>query len=77
MLDAGKSDYQIVVPDNPDSQSLTDDLAQTARLLQTAFQANGTDVAVVTENQREAAKPALMLGNTRFAQTNGIEATKL
>ena len=77
LLSDGKSDYQIVVPDKLETPALTECLNQTARLVQTAFKANGVDVSVVTENQREAAKPALLLGNTRFAQTSGIDVTKL
>jgi len=77
LLDAGKSDYQIVVPDKLETQALTDCMVQTARLLQTAFKANGAEVTVVPESQRDAAKPALLLGNTRLAQKNGIAVTEL
>lgn len=37
LLDAGKSDYQIVLPDALPSPSLDESLVQTAQLLQTAF----------------------------------------
>lgn len=77
LLDAGKSDYQIVLPDALPSPALDESLVQTARLLQTAFLANKAEVAVVREKERDAAKPALMLGNTQFAQKNGLEVTKL
>lgn len=77
LLDAGKSDYQIVVPDKLETQALTDGMAQTARLLQTALKANGAAVEVVPESQRDAAKPALLLGNSRLAQKSGIDVTKL
>jgi len=80
LLNDGKSDYEIVVPDTLETlemQALTDGLAQTARLLQTAFQANGAAVVVVAESQRDVSKPALVLGNTRFAQENGLDVTKL
>ena len=77
LLSDGKSDYQIVVPDKLETPALTECLNQTARLVQTAFKANGADVGVVTESQRDAAKPALLLGNTRFAQQHGIDVTKL
>jgi len=39
--------------------------------------ANKAEVAVVREKERDAAKPALMLGNTQFAQKNGLDVTKL
>jgi len=77
LLSENKSDYQIVVPDKLETPALTDCLNQTARLLQTAFKANGSDVSVVTESQRDATKPALMLGNTQLAQKNGIDVIKL
>ncbi len=77
LLDGGKSDYQIIVPDKQETQAMTDCLNQTARLLQTAFQANGAEVAVVPESLRDAAKPALILGNTQFAKKNGLDVTKL
>ncbi len=77
LLNAGKSDYQIVVPDMLETPALTECLKQTARLVQSAFKANGVEVAVVTETQRDAAKPALMLGNTQFARMNGIDVTKV
>jgi len=77
LLDAGKSDYQIVLPDALPLPALDESLVQTARLLQTAFLANKAEVAVVREKERDAAKPALMLGNTQFAQKNGLEVTKL
>ena len=77
LLSDGRSDYQIVLPDKMETPALTECLNQTARLVQTAFKANGIDVSVVTESQRDAAKPALLLGNTRFALQHGVDVTKL
>ena len=77
LLEGGKSDYQIVLPDALPSPTLDDSLVQTARLLQTAFLANKVEVAVVREKERDASKPALMLGNTQLAQKNGLDVTKL
>jgi hypothetical protein len=77
LLSDGKSDYQIVVPDKLEAPAISECLNQTARLVQTAFKANGVDAAVITESQRDAAKPALLLGNTRFARQHGIDVTKL
>jgi hypothetical protein len=77
LLSEGKSDYQIVVPDTLETPALSECLNQTARLVQTTFAANGVEVAVVTESQRDAMKPALLLGNTRFAQQHGVDVTKL
>jgi hypothetical protein len=77
LLSDGRSDYQIVLPDKMETPALTECLNQTARLVQTAFKANGIDVGVVTESQRETAKPALLLGNTRFALQHGVDVTQL
>jgi hypothetical protein len=77
LLDAGKSNYQIVVPDAQPTAALGECLAQTARLMQTAFAANGAEVPVVAEAKRDSAKPAIYLGNTRFARQQGIDPAKL
>ena len=77
LLNEGKSDYQIVLPDKLPTPALTECLNQTARLVQTAFQANGAEVSVVAESQRAADKPALFLGNTEFARQQGVDPTKL
>ena len=77
LLEAGKSDYQIVVPNTLETPVLTDCLAQTARLLQAAFKAGGAEVSVVKEAERDASKPALLLGNTRFAQEHGFATAQL
>ncbi|HRA87596.1 MAG TPA: hypothetical protein PK992_06000, partial [Planctomycetaceae bacterium] len=77
LLYDGKSDYQIVVPDKLPTLALTECLNQTARLVQTAFKANGADVSIVSESARDAAKPSLFLGNTQFAQQQGVDLAKL
>jgi len=77
LLDQGRSDYEIVIPDQQPSQSLQDSLQQTARLLQTAFGACGAEVLIVRESERDLGRPALLLGNTRFAQQHGIDVTRL
>lgn len=51
LLDAGKLDYKIVLPDALPSPGLGESLVQTARLLQTAFTANRGEVAVVREKK--------------------------
>ena len=77
LLNEGKSDYQIVVPDELGTPALTECIAQTARLVQTAFHANGAAVPVVAESARDAVKPALFLGDTQFARQHGVDVTKL
>ena len=63
----GKSAYQIVVPDSLPTPSLDESLRQTARLMQFAFQANGCEIAVVTEAKREALRPGIFLGDAPAA----------
>lgn len=77
LLDAGKTDYQIVLPDAVPTPVIDASLQQTARLLQTAFLANKAEIAIVREKERDGSKPALMLGNTVLARKNGVEVTKL
>lgn len=77
LLSDGKSDYQIVVPDHVETELLTECLNQAARLVQTAFQANGAEVPVVREKNRDPAKPALFLGNTEFVRRQGVDVTEL
>jgi hypothetical protein len=77
LLRDGQSDYQIVVPDAQATSALSECLEQTARLVQTAFQANGAAVAVVRESARDAAKPSMFLGNTQFARQQGLDVTQL
>ena len=66
LLDEGKAVHQIVLPDQSDSPAVSEGLRQTARLVQTAFLANGAEVGIVVESQRDPAKPGLWLGNTRL-----------
>jgi hypothetical protein len=77
LVEKGTSDYQIVVPDTPPSPEIGASLKQAARLVQTAFKANGAEVPVVEEASRDAAKPSIYLGNTAFARSNGIDSLKL
>ncbi|MBI5687343.1 MAG: DUF4838 domain-containing protein [Verrucomicrobia bacterium] len=72
-----KSDYQIVVPETPPTPAIGECLGQTARLIQTAFKANGFDGPVVSEGKRDPAKPAIYLGNTAFARANGVDVAAL
>ncbi|MFN7343789.1 MAG: DUF4838 domain-containing protein, partial [bacterium] len=77
LLDAGKTDYQIVLPDAAPTPAIDASLQQTARLLQAAFLANKAEIAIVREKERDGSKPALMLGNTVLARKSGVELTKL
>ena len=73
----GKSNYQVVVPDASASPAIDACLNQTARLVQTAFKANGFDVPVVTEGNRDPARPGIYLGNTNFARAGGVDLSHL
>jgi len=73
----GKSDYQIVVPDTGPSPAVEECLNQTARLVQTAFKANGVDVPVVPEGKRDPARPGIYLGDTALARANGVAVAEL
>ena len=77
LLADGKSDYQIVVPNESPTPEFAACLQQTARLVQTAFKANGAEVAVVAEKDRDPAKAAILLGGTDAAAKQGIDVTKL
>ncbi len=72
-----KSDYQIVLPDKYPTPAVGEALAQTARLMQTAFLANGVAVPVVAEAKRDAAKPAIYLGDTAFARGHKVDLASL
>lgn len=73
IADKGASDYQIVLPDTYPTPPIAADMQQVARLLQTAFKANGAELAVVTETARDKAKPAIYLGATAFARSHGVD----
>lgn len=73
IADKGASDYQIVLPDNFPTAGIGADMQQVARLLQTAFKANGVELPIVAEAARDKAKPAIFLGGTAFAKSHGVE----
>ena len=77
LLNSNKSDYQIVLPDQLPTPGLSECLKQTARLVESAFKANGAEVSIIAESERDPAKPSLFLGNTRFAKQQGIDVSKL
>jgi len=74
---AGKSDYQVVVPDAPPTPEIGECLGQVARLVQTAFKANGFELPVTAEGMRDPAKPGIYLGDTAFARANGLDVSRL
>lgn len=78
LLTDGRTAYQVILPDQAPTREIDDALVQTARLIQTTFLANGASLPVVRESERkDAENPAIYLGNTKFAQANGINLTRL
>jgi hypothetical protein len=68
----GVTHYQVVLPDQSASEEVAQCLVQAGRLVQAAFKANHFDVPVVPESQRDPSRPAIYLGDTAFARSNGI-----
>lgn len=77
LADKGASEYQIVLPDQYATPAIAADMKQVARLVQTAFQANGAELTVVAEAARDKAKPAIYLGDTAFARSHGADVAQL
>jgi len=77
LLEQGRSNYQIVVADGADGMEIEACLAQAARLLAVAFRANGAEVVVVKESERDSTRPAILLGDTAAARHAGIDVTAL
>ncbi len=69
----GKTNYQIILPNQSLSPAITESLQQSARLIQAAFQSNGFKIEVIPESQDAKNQPGIYLGNTGFAQKNGID----
>ncbi len=72
----GKCPYQVVLPATFTNPTIGQCLEQTARLVQAAFLANGFDIAVVPEDERDTTKPGIYLSDTAFARRHGVELTK-
>lgn len=77
LLEKGSTDYQIVLPAAFPAATVGEDLTQAARLIQTAFQANGAKIDVVSETTAAPGKSSIFLGDTRFARDQGIAVTTL
>lgn len=73
----GRTEYQIVVPRTAPTPAIGEALNQTARLVQAAFAANRVEIAVVPEDRRDPARPAILLGDTGAARANGIDLSGL
>ena len=69
----GKTDYQVVVPDQAADEVVDRWLLSTAKLIQAAFEKNGFKIEVVKEGAKAVDKPGIYLGATEFAKKNGIK----
>ncbi len=77
LSDNGTSDYQIILPNHYPTPAIAADMKQVARLVQTAFKANGIDLPIVDESARDTAKPGILLGDTEFARVKGVDFGQL
>lgn len=74
LASSGSSDYQVVIPDESGSREIAQWLKKSAQLISDAFEANGFDLAVVTESTKDASKPGIYLGKTELSKKEGVEA---
>ena len=74
---AGKSNYQIVIPDKSSSKKIALSIEKAAKLCQKAFKENGMTIPVVTEAKLIPEKPGIYLGKTKFALKNGVDFAKM
>lgn len=77
VAEKGKTDYQVIVPDESPATEVGGCLNQVARLVQSAFKANGVEIPIVAESKRDPAKPGLFLGNTAYARSNGVNVGQI
>lgn len=68
LADKGKSEHQIVMPDNIPAPEVGEWLEQAALLVQSAFKANGFNLPIVKEGAKDPAKPAIYLGDLFFGE---------
>jgi len=77
LLENGKSDYQVVIPDSARTPNLQTLLRETGELVQRAFAAAGATIAVVKESEKDPAKPGIFLGDTAYAGEQGVQIQSL
>lgn len=77
LAQGGNTNYQIVLPDASPSPAIREALLQSARLMQAAFKANGAELPVVAEKERDVTRPGIYMGDTAFAREHGIAASGL
>ncbi len=77
LLQSGKSDYQVVVPDKYASDGVSASIFQTARLIQTTFAANGAEIPITPESKLDPKKPGIYLGNTLLLKNQNVDVESL
>lgn len=73
----GKSDYQVIIPDNLSAPKVGEWLRQSALLVQSAFKSNGFILEIALESKSDLTRPGIYLGDTKFARSNGFQVGKL
>jgi hypothetical protein len=74
----GKSDYQIVIPSESKNKNVEGFVKVAAKLLQDCvMDSTEAKLPIVKEDKRDKNKPGIFLGNTRFANNQGIFPNKL
>ena len=80
IVENGKSDYRIVLPDVETSPAdLTPrNLMECAKLLQECIrESTGAELEIVREGKNGSVKPGIYLGNTVFARSNGVKLSSM
>lgn len=69
----GRSTHRIVVPDAFPDERIETSVRRAADLLQRAFRKNGIDLAILAESEATGDQPAIHVGQTGFARSQGID----
>ena len=74
----GKSDYQIVVPENGKDKNIDGFINASARLFQNCIiEAAGVSLPIIKESGYDKTKPAVFIGDTAFARANGVDTVNM
>ncbi|MBT3380624.1 MAG: DUF4838 domain-containing protein [Lentisphaerae bacterium] len=73
----GRSNYQIIIPDEFASPAIERSVKDAADLLQRAFAENDIALTVATEPAAQGNKPGIYLGHTKVAAASGVDFAKM
>lgn len=74
----GKSAYQIVIPDKTSDKVLDGFIIKAAKMLQSCVkESTGAELPVLNESKIDKSKPGIFIGKTKFAESHGIDFSKL